>query len=107
MGTFKTPEHEVTKDTFLDMCGWTWGVVYVNGHNLGRFRPKYGPQVTLYVPAVYLKPHPEKNVVMVFEMENVQPTGPATAKVVSTDKPELNSNCFQYKNHFFHDAFWV
>lgn len=49
--TFKLSE---TGDTFLDMRGWTKGMVYVNGHNLGRFW-EIGPQQTLFLPAPFLK----------------------------------------------------
>jgi beta-galactosidase len=41
-------------DTFLVLPGWTKGVVFVNGFNLGRYWEK-GPQETLYVPASLLK----------------------------------------------------
>ena len=36
------------------MQGWTKGVVFLNGINLGRYW-KVGPQKTLYVPAPLLK----------------------------------------------------
>ena len=41
-------------DTFLDMSKWKKGVVWVNGHNLGRFW-SIGPQQRLYCPAPWLK----------------------------------------------------
>lgn len=41
-------------DTFLSLPGWTRGIVYVNGHNLGRYWI-VGPQQQLYVPGVWLK----------------------------------------------------
>lgn len=41
-------------DTFLDMRGWNKGVVWVNGHNLGRYW-KIGPQQTLYLPGSWLR----------------------------------------------------
>ena len=43
-----------TGDTFLDMRGWGKGVVWVNGHALGRFW-NLGPQQTLYLPAPWLR----------------------------------------------------
>ncbi|GHT36353.1 beta-galactosidase [Bacteroidia bacterium] len=43
-----------TGDTFLDMTNWKKGMVYLNGHNLGRFW-EIGPQQTLYLPGVWLK----------------------------------------------------
>ncbi|MDO7845520.1 beta-galactosidase [Hymenobacter sp. M29] len=41
-------------DTYLDMRQWGKGVVWLNGHNLGRYWA-IGPQQTLYVPAEWLK----------------------------------------------------
>jgi beta-galactosidase len=41
-------------DTFLDMRGWGKGVVWVNGHALGRYWA-IGPTQTLYVPGPWLK----------------------------------------------------
>jgi len=42
------------KDTFIDMEGWSKGVVFINGANLGRYW-SLGPQRTLYVPAPILR----------------------------------------------------
>jgi beta-galactosidase len=63
-GTF-----ELTKpaDTYLDMSHWGKGVVWVNGHNLGRYW-KVGPQQTIYLPAEWLKKG--KNEVVIFELLN-------------------------------------
>jgi beta-galactosidase len=41
-------------DTWLDVRGWGKGVVWVNGHNLGRFW-SIGPQHTLYLPGPWLR----------------------------------------------------
>ncbi|XP_054868376.1 beta-galactosidase-1-like protein 2 isoform X2 [Amphiprion ocellaris] len=41
------------KDTFMKLDGWTKGVAFVNGKNLGRYWT-VGPQQTLYVPAPWL-----------------------------------------------------
>jgi len=38
-----------TGDTFLDMQKWGKGIVFVNGHNTGRYW-NVGPQQTLYLP---------------------------------------------------------
>lgn len=43
-----------TGDTFLDLSAWGKGVVWVNGHNLGRFW-NIGPHQTLYCPGPWLK----------------------------------------------------
>lgn len=41
-------------DSYLDMSGWGKGMVWVNGHSLGRYW-YVGPQQTLYLPAEWLK----------------------------------------------------
>jgi beta-galactosidase len=51
-------------DTFLDLRGWSKGIVFVNGHNLGRYW-HIGPQQTLYLPGVWLKKG--RNQIVVFE----------------------------------------
>jgi beta-galactosidase len=53
-------------DTYLDMKGWKKGVVWVNGHNLGRFWD-VGPQERLFVPGVWLLKG--KNEIIVFDIE--------------------------------------
>jgi len=50
-GTFRL---DAAGDTYLDLRGWGKGVVWVNGHNLGRFW-SIGPQRTLYVPGPWLR----------------------------------------------------
>jgi beta-galactosidase len=45
---------ENVADTYFDMSNWGKGVVWVNGHNLGRYW-NIGPQQTIYVPAEWLK----------------------------------------------------
>ncbi|HBG70080.1 MAG: beta-galactosidase [Bacteroidetes bacterium GWF2_43_63] len=50
-GTFSL---EKTADTFIDMSQYTKGVVWVNGHNLGRYW-NIGPQQRLYCPAPFLE----------------------------------------------------
>ncbi len=58
-----------TGDTFLDLRGWGKGVVWVNGHNLGRFWG-IGPQQTLYLPGPWL--HEGANDVVVFTLDTPQ-----------------------------------
>jgi len=43
-----------TGDTFIDVSNYKKGIVWVNGHNLGRFWD-IGPQKRLYCPASWLK----------------------------------------------------
>lgn len=52
-------------DTFIRLEGWTKGVVFVNGFNLGRYW-NIGPQKTLYVPAPLLREG--SNEIVVFEL---------------------------------------
>ena len=52
-------------DTYLDMSNYTKGIVWVNGHNLGRYW-YVGPQQHLYCPAPFLKKG--DNTVIVFDL---------------------------------------
>lgn len=56
-------------DTFIELSGWAKGVVFVNGHNLGRYWNK-GPQQTLYVPAPFLQEG--ENEIIVLELHQHQ-----------------------------------
>lgn len=47
-------ELQETADTYFDMSGFKKGVIWVNGHNLGRYW-YVGPQQRLYCPASWLK----------------------------------------------------
>ncbi len=49
-----TVKIEEPRDTFLDVRNWSKGMVWVNGHNLGRYW-NIGPQQTMYVPGPWLK----------------------------------------------------
>ena len=62
-------ELQQTGDTFLDMSAWGKGIVFVNGHHLGRYW-SVGPQQTLYLPGVWLKNG--RNEIVVFEQINDQ-----------------------------------
>jgi beta-galactosidase GanA len=59
-----------TGDTYLDMSGWKKGVVWVNGHNLGRYWA-IGPQKRLYCPAPFLKEG--TNEIVVFDLHALRP----------------------------------
>lgn len=54
-----------TGDTFLDVSALGKGVIWINGHALGRFW-NIGPQETLYVPGPWLKKG--RNEVTIFEL---------------------------------------
>ncbi|MFT3980437.1 MAG: beta-galactosidase [Ferruginibacter sp.] len=61
-GSFQLDE---TGDTFIDMSNYKKGVVWVNGHNLGRYW-YIGPQFRLYCPASWLQKG--KNEIVVFDV---------------------------------------
>ncbi|WP_345947973.1 beta-galactosidase family protein [Mucilaginibacter sp. PAMB04274] len=69
-------------DTYLDMSKWGKGVVWVNGHNLGKYW-NIGPQQTIYVPKEWLKKGSNSIIVLDLLTYNEQ-------KVVTTSKPVLN-----------------
>jgi len=69
-------------DTYLDMRKWGKGMVWINGHNLGRYW-SIGPQQTLYVPAEWLKKG--ANNITVLELLK-----PEMTTVSAIDKPILN-----------------
>jgi beta-galactosidase len=75
-GTTNTPAFYRAKfslgevgDTFLDMSTWGKGMVWVNGHNLGRYW-SIGPQQTLYCPGPWLKQG--KNELIVLELSGAE-----------------------------------
>lgn len=65
-GCYRATFHVDTPgDTFLDFESWGKGLVYVNGHGIGRIW-EIGPQQTLYVPGCWLKKG--KNEIIVFDV---------------------------------------
>ncbi|CAH0129346.1 MULTISPECIES: beta-galactosidase family protein [unclassified Pedobacter] len=80
----KSASFNLTKvaDTYLDMRKWGKGVVWVNGHNLGKYWG-IGPQQTIYLPAEWLKKG--KNEIVVFELLK-----PTQHTLTSLDKAILN-----------------
>ena len=78
-GTF-----EVSKpsDTFLNFETWGKGLVYVNGHPIGRIW-SIGPQQTLYMPGCWLKKG--KNEIMIFDIE-----GPESVEVEGLKRPIID-----------------
>lgn len=61
-------ELKSTGDTYLDLSQWEKGVVWINGHNLGRYW-SIGPQKQLYCPAPWLKKG--KNELVIFDMHQL------------------------------------
>lgn len=70
-------------DTYLDMTDWGKGVVWVNGHNLGKYWA-IGPQQTLYIPQEWLKKG--KNDIAVLELIK-----PDQTILKAIDQPILNT----------------
>lgn len=64
-----------TGDTYFDLSKYAKGVVFVNGHNLGRYWNR-GPQHNLYCPASWLKVG--RNEIIVYDMQT------ASAEPVNT-----------------------
>ncbi|HEU5396130.1 MAG TPA: beta-galactosidase [Verrucomicrobiae bacterium] len=77
-----TVKVEKPGDTFLDMRPWGKGVVWVNGHCLGRYW-NIGPTATMYVPGPWLKRG--KNEVVILDL-----LGPEKPVVAALDYPVLN-----------------
>ncbi len=69
-------------DTFLNFEEWGKGLVYVNGHGIGRIW-EIGPQQTLYVPGAWLKKG--ENEILVFDI-----IGPKNASSFGAKTPELD-----------------
>jgi beta-galactosidase len=82
--TFWRASFEVANpcDTFLDLRTWTKGVVWVNGHCLGRFW-NIGPTQTAYLPGCWLKPG--RNEIMILDL-----FGPEKPVVAGLEKPILD-----------------
>jgi len=71
-------------DVFLDMHSWGKGIIFVNGHNLGRYW-QAGPQQTLYLPGCWLKTG--TNNIVVFEQlnEHIKPEISTVMKPILTE----------------------
>ncbi len=78
-GSFDVDE---VMDTFLRLDGFTKGVAFINGFNLGRYWNEQGPQRTLYIPAPLLKKG--ENTIVIFELEKT-----SVDSVTLTDTPDL------------------
>ena len=57
-------------DTYLNLSLWTKGIVWINGHNLGRYW-NIGPQNRLYCPAPWLKKG--NNELIIFDIHQLSP----------------------------------
>jgi beta-galactosidase len=61
---------EKAGDTFFDMSNFKKGIVWVNGHNLGRYW-EIGPQKRLFCPGIFLRAG--QNEMMVFDLQQTEP----------------------------------
>jgi beta-galactosidase len=70
-GTFFKGTFNLTDpaDTFIDLSNYEKGIIWVNGHNLGRYW-NIGPQFRLYCPAPWLKKG--ANEVVVFDLHQTE-----------------------------------
>ncbi|MBK7713446.1 MAG: beta-galactosidase [Bacteroidales bacterium] len=57
-------------DTYFDVINYTKGVVWINGHNLGRYW-NIGPQVRLYCPSSWL--YEGANEILIFDLHLTEP----------------------------------
>ncbi|MFM0118133.1 beta-galactosidase [Paraburkholderia sp. RL18-101-BIB-B] len=67
-------------DTYLDMRNWTKGMVWVNGHNLGRYW-NIGPQERLYCPAPSLRQG--DNEIIIFDLHQIEARPVELARTLS------------------------
>ncbi|NXS28661.1 BGAL galactosidase, partial [Pomatostomus ruficeps] len=70
-GTFEAPG--IAWDTFVKFPGWSKGLLWINGFNLGRYWTRRGPQQTLFVPGSVLHVGRPNNIT-VLELEGAPPT---------------------------------
>jgi beta-galactosidase len=63
-------EVSAVADTYFDMTRYIKGLVWVNGHNLGRYW-EIGPQKRLYCPAPWLKKG--RNEIIIFDLHQTEP----------------------------------
>ncbi|MDD4990993.1 MAG: beta-galactosidase [Paludibacter sp.] len=68
--------------TYFDMSGWGKGMVWINGHNLGRFW-NVGPTQTLFVPGCFL--NAGKNEIIVLDLDS-----PENKVITGVVNPVLN-----------------
>lgn len=84
-------------DTYLNFETWGKGLVYVNGHPLGRIW-NIGPQLTLYMPGCWLR-EGENDIVV------VDVIGPKEPVVTSLDIPINDKVSFESSHILSHDDY--
>ncbi len=86
---------EMTGDTFLDVCTWGLGIVWVNGYCLGRYW-NIGPTQTMYLPAPWIKPG--VNEIVVLDMIGPEKPIIAGVKLPVLDRLRPEKDFFQRNN---------
>ncbi|XP_001641730.2 beta-galactosidase [Nematostella vectensis] len=84
------PFGDIGFDFYLHLDNWGKGVVFVNGHNMGRYWPADGPQQTLYVPASVMSMNQHPSNLVILELDNAPCDYPETCLVKCTTIPVLN-----------------
>jgi len=69
----------ITGDTYFDMSAYTKGMVWVNGHNLGRYW-NIGPQKKLFCPKSWLKLG--VNEIIIFDQHMIDPKPLSASKTL-------------------------
>ncbi len=78
---------EKTGDTFLDLRNWGKGVLWANGHCLGRFW-NIGPSQTAYLPGCWLKPG--KNEIVIWDLIGPEETNERIERVTNGRRDNFN-----------------
>jgi hypothetical protein len=81
--TLTLPTNATPSDTFFTFDQLTRGILWINGHNLGRYWSG-GPQLSLYCPRDYLVPG--ANEVLVLELERRAYIG-SNMRISTRDSP--------------------
>lgn len=63
-------------DTYFSAPGWSKGLAWVNGFNLGWYDFRSGPQLTLYIPGPALRPGANELVLLELVQAPANQTGP-------------------------------
>ena len=76
----------------MAMPGWSKGVAFVNGINLGWYWPTVGPQMTLYIPGAFLRDGENELVLLEVEESPKKPSGEPWHRV-SLNSSNTARNC--------------
>ncbi|KAL0019729.1 hypothetical protein WJX77_006458 [Trebouxia sp. C0004] len=82
----------ILPDSFLAMPGWSKGVLFLNGFNLGWYWPSAGPQMTMYIPGPMLQDG--QNELILLELE----ASPKEASVTLVETPDFYGPKFKQQH---------